>query len=91
MTLPFSRALSAALMSTSKRSQVLGLVIEMRGTPMPTECKLEQKDWAHDEELGWFLKDTRQNLYSYEFGTPMVDGDEGEGISGERECQKEHA
>ena len=88
MTLPVSRALSAAMMSASPRSQVLGLVIELRGTPLPTGCKVEKEDWAHDEELGWFLKDTRHNLRAYEFGASVAKGDEGEDVSGEREYQK---
>ena len=88
MTLPVSRALSAVMMSASPRSQVLGLVIELRGTPLPTGCKVEKEDWAHDEELGWFLKDTRHNLRAYEFGASVAKGDEGEGVSGEREYQK---
>jgi len=88
MTLPVSRALSAVMMSASPRSQVLGLVIELRGTPLPMGCKVEKEDWAHDEELGWFLKDTRHNLRAYEFGASVAKGDEGESVPGEREYQK---
>ena len=88
MTLPVSRALSAAMMSASPRSQVLGLVIELRGTPLPMGCKVEKEDWAHDEELGWFLKDTRHNLRAYEFGASVAKGDEGESVPGGGRCQE---